>query len=121
MLTDEMWSAYADWVRARTTEGPQETEAWLAERRGLVVEPLPPIGALLGDAEGNAWVGEYPRVSPDRPRYRVFAPDGAWLGWVRTPPRTEILDIGTDRILAIQRDPLDVEAVTVLPILPLHP
>lgn len=118
MLTDSMWNVYAERVRARTRNpDPQAVEADLRERREAVVEPLPPMGRLYADAEGNAWVSEYLMDYSHPSAFRVFAPDGAWLGWVRMPPRTEILDIGSDRMLAIQRDDFDVEAVAVLPIL----
>lgn len=117
MLTDSMWNVYAERLRARTRNpDPQAMEADLLERREAVVEPLPPVGRLYADGEGRAWVSEYPMDFSHPPAFRVFAPDGAWLGWVRMPPRTEILDIGRERMLVVQRDPFDVEAVAVLPI-----
>jgi hypothetical protein len=47
------------------------------------------------------------------PNHQVVSKDGEWLGTVSLPQRFEILDIGYDRILGIERDSHDVEAVSV--------
>lgn len=110
--------------------GPEELESYIqgrlrtvppedrpGVRRSLqgmpVPESLPPYGAVKGDEAGNLWVGEW-AMYPDLPeRWEVFSPGGDWLGTVRTPRGFAPSDIGSDWVLGVERDELDVEYVAL--------
>lgn len=74
---------------------------------------MPPYGGLMADPGGRIWVAAYDHTPGMAVSYHVLAPDGRWLGSVRLPPRFELLAVGGDRVLGVQRDEFDVQAVTV--------
>ena len=107
------------YIQLRLQTAPPERHAEI--RRSLesmpVPETMPPYGGILGDEDGNLWVGEwamYPQVAGS---WDVFDPAGAWLGAVGTPPKFDPRDIGSDWVLGVERDELDVEYVVVYPLL----
>jgi sugar lactone lactonase YvrE len=107
------------YIQLRLQAAPPERHAEM--RRSLesmpVPETMPPYGGILGDEDGNLWVGEwamYPQVAGS---WDVFDPAGAWLGAVGTPPKFDPRDIGSDWVLGVERDELDVEYVVVYPLL----
>ena len=116
-VSDEFWSQYSAVRSSRERRRTEEELAkYLTELRTAVDEPLPVFGGLRGDEAGRVWISKYPADYRHPTRFRVFDGDGEWLGWVNMPPRTGILDIGRDVILAIERDEFDVEAVVLLPL-----
>jgi len=62
------------------------------------------------------WAGEFHGLAEvERPTtWEVFSPEGVWLGPVRMPARFTLLDIGSDFVLGVFRDGLDVQHVQVL-------
>jgi len=76
----------------------------------------PAYSDLLVDSEGYLWAQEYrSRGAPEGPiTWRVFSPEGQWLGSVQTPTRFSVFDIGSDYVLGVFRDDLDVEHVQLL-------
>jgi hypothetical protein len=74
-------------------------------------ETKPAYGRLLVDAEGNLWVADYTRERDDEGTWRVFDPEGRFLGTVETPTGGRVQQIGPDFVLGIWRDELDVEYV----------
>jgi len=72
---------------------------------------MPAYGNIIVDVEGNLWVEEYRRPWEDQPRWTVFNREGGLLGVVRTPPRLEIYQIGSDYVLGRWEDELRVEHV----------
>ena len=80
----------------------------------LPAHRLPVVPAFAGlevDAVGFLWVAGYRGPGDDRPTYEILDPQGAWVGRVVLPPGAEILEIGFDYLLVLQRDELDVEYV----------
>ena len=77
-------------------------------RRELAATPYPDrppaVSAMLADADGNLWVRRHPRAAMPNPPWRVFRPDGVWLGALTLPPDHQILDIGPDYLLALTDD-----------------
>ncbi|HSM17702.1 MAG TPA: hypothetical protein VK845_12005 [Gemmatimonadales bacterium] len=78
----------------------------------------PAYADFVVDHGGNIWVASLP--APDRPHrgrnlwgsnWRVFSPDGAWLGTVTLPQHFQPTDIGDDTILGIFVDSLGVNQV----------
>jgi hypothetical protein len=114
-VTDDLWSSYIDWVISRTPGSPDERMlVELDARRRAASAPLPYLMGIAADPAGRIWVSEFARAFPEPHRYRVFSADGAWLGWAVMPPRFRVLDIGTNRILGVQRNELDIEAVAIV-------
>lgn len=71
---------------------------------------------MVVDALGYVWLGAYQgRHERDEPRdWRVFAPDGEWLGVVTLPPRFRVFRIGPEWILGRRADELDIQHIQLL-------
>jgi hypothetical protein len=67
--------------------------------------------SLLIDSERNLWVAEYRPPGNDLPRWSVFDADGEWLGEFTLPERFTLTDVGSDYLLGVWSDELDVESV----------
>lgn len=124
-VTDSLWHEHVEYQRRRiaAVDPGFRTPGALERRvgdRSDVAAPLPFIGEIHGDPLGRIWLSRWNAggngIHGTTGPFRVFGPDGAWLGWVHLPARMRILDIGVDRILAVQKDAFDVEAVVVLPL-----
>jgi hypothetical protein len=63
------------------------------------------------DNDLNVWVREYSRPRYHSSDWSVFSATGEFLGTVAMPPGIDVLDIGADYVLGLQRDELDVEYV----------
>ena len=82
---------------------------------------FPQYVALLWDELGYLWVRRYDWVRDSNWTGRrwntgpgewwVFDPDGRWLGSIHVPDELDPAQIGSDYILSIHRDELDVERV----------
>ncbi|MGH7577843.1 MAG: hypothetical protein ACREM1_22320 [Longimicrobiales bacterium] len=66
---------------------------------------------LMLDDDQNLWVAEYYMPGEARNARTVFAADGTWLGTVELPDRFSPTHIGSDFILGVWRDELDVEHI----------
>lgn len=76
---------------------------------------MPAIRSLLIDSEAHVWA-EVGRTIVDEPTWSVFDAGGIWQGDVTTPAGFTPLEIGSDYILALARDEMEVEAVVLLPL-----
>jgi hypothetical protein len=102
-------------LRAMLPDGlPPEIRAVVESME--IPETRPAYSDLQIDSEGCVWAAGYsPRGAPPGPvEWQVFAENGEWLGLVRTPPRFSAFDIGSDYVLGVLRDDLDVEHVQLL-------
>lgn len=78
---------------------------------------LPAFDHLLVDPEGNLWAGQSSYgggdddQTPDMNEYFVFAPDGRHLGIVEVPADLSVQQIGSDFVLALAYDDLEVSYV----------
>lgn len=88
-----------------------------ATRRALEEMPfpetMPAYARILADEAGNLWVEEYRPPGGTVPRWSVFGPAGRWLGDVTLPERFRLLQAGTDFVLGVWRDDLDVEYIRI--------
>jgi hypothetical protein len=83
--------------------------------------PAPDYGGLITDPNGNVWIAAFPTQGRDAPRrYYVMSPEGTWLGYADTPARFRVLAINKDRLLGVERDSLDVQAVSLYTYKPPH-
>jgi hypothetical protein len=71
---------------------------------------------ILVDSDMNLWVRESSRLGDERSKWSVFTDEGELLGEVDMPPGLRVLDIGTDYVLGLQRDELDVEYIQKYPL-----
>jgi hypothetical protein len=92
------------------------------DARRLVAQiPVPAVrpeySELLLDREGNLWVKRGPTASGDAEsiEYLVFDRQGVMLGSVLLPPM-RILEIGTDYVMGVYEDQLEVQYVQILEI-----
>ena len=69
---------------------------------------------LLVDSEGFVWAPEARGIAESGPvAARIFSPEGEWLGNVTLPDRFRVFEIGTDYLLGVGLDELDVERLQV--------
>lgn len=100
------------------TRPESERAMWESHfERMAVPETRPAYSRLLGDPEGNLWVAGYARDPGGATSWSVFDSSGAWLGNVEMPDRFRVLEIGSDWVLGIWRDGLDVEHVRLYELL----
>ncbi len=91
-------------------------EAWRARLRKLLAEmpfpeTMPAYRDLVVDADGNLWVADFGPPGGERWRWTVFDGEGRMLGRVEMPAAPEIYAIGSDYVLGLWRDELDIEHV----------
>jgi hypothetical protein len=72
---------------------------------------MPFYEAALLDDGGNLWVREFQPVPAASPAWTVFDTDGRMLGAVSLPDRFRPTQIGTDFVLGVWSDDLDVQHV----------
>jgi hypothetical protein len=101
--------------RERRLEALQEGEGGEATARLLrslpVPEFMPPYERVLIDRVGYVWVAGY-RATSDEPQiWRIFEPEGRYLGELKFPNELEVFEIGDDYLLGRWVDELEVEYV----------
>jgi hypothetical protein len=106
--SDEQWNAELN--RA-------EDDAARRRARTSFDGDLPTTKRVLGDDAGRIWVSRFAAGSEQPNRFYVFTRDGAYLGIVELPDRTEVLFISHEHVLALERTDLDVASVVLLPLL----
>ena len=68
-------------------------------------------GAITADREGYLFVEDFRVPGTEAVPVNVFDPDGVRVGTFEMPAAIEILEIGPDYLLALFKDPADVEYV----------
>jgi len=86
--------------------------------RAVAPDFAPRFHGIVVGAEGDVWLDPVadpeswpPGLREPTNDWLVFDPDGRWLGSVEVPPRARVLEVGTDSVLLLYRDQLDVEWV----------
>lgn len=112
-LTDDIWEAYEAAARGRASRElpPERLEEMLSDQKRDVEGPLPLFSDVLGDDEGNVWLSAYAFPGSPSQFFFVLARDGTWLGEVQIPERFEPLTITQHRVVGVERDEWDVQAV----------
>ena len=101
---------YADLPEARRTR-------LLAETADMpLVDFFPAFEALHSDPLDFLWVKEYRTPGKQQDIWTVFDPDGRVRGFVATPRRLDVFEIGEDYILGMMMDEFDVERVQLWPL-----
>jgi hypothetical protein len=114
-LDDSAWARYVWGIEVRLGEemGDDELARMLAPQRAEASEHLPYLGSFWFDQDGRLWVGRYAPDFWHPEEYQVIAPDGGLPQRVRTPESVQVLDAGEGLFLAVERDDLGVEAVSL--------
>jgi hypothetical protein len=71
----------------------------------------PAHGAITADSEGYLFVEDFRAPGVSTIRVNVFDPEGFLAGRFEVPADIEILGIGPDYLLALYKDPMDMEHV----------
>ena len=112
--TDADWDGFERRIRARTNQPDQALfERQLRERRRDFEGPMPLFLAAYGDRTGNVWFSEYDLSTLNVMTYFVLSREGEWLGSVTFPKEIRILQISDDRVLGVETDEFDVQAVVL--------
>jgi hypothetical protein len=108
-----MRATYEEAYRGRLASFVQTQLASLEE--GLVRHPgpLPYWQRFNVDRSGNVWVSEYPFLGQPLSAWRVIRRNGELVGWVGLSGVAATLNVTDDRILAVKRNELHVQAVTM--------
>lgn len=116
-VADEDVDAYVEWMTAVSAAAGLHVPPDLREQP--MAPTLPALKSIHLDAGGNLWVEPHSRHGSRIPPFRVYTPDGEWLGTVAVPPGLQQenlgfpvrFEIGDDYILGVWRDELGVEYV----------
>lgn len=115
-LTPETVDAYLD-AAARRAGDPGERRELREYYTGFEhPDRAPAHRDLLVGEEGHLWVEEYPRPG-EPPRWRVYTPSGERVAVVTLPRRFDLTAAGTDHVLGVWTDELDVEHVRLYGVL----
>lgn len=69
------------------------------------------IREILVNTDENLWVETYPIPGDTLPAWTVFDPNGVMLGDVRVPNGLRIFEFGSDYVLGVWQNGLDVPHV----------
>lgn len=111
---EELWDEYeADYRERYSDRDPAVNEERLGEARAAFGGMKPFFRWAYGDRDGNVWLSEYSITGLEVDRFTVVAADGASAHTVVFPTEVRILDIAYDRVLAVEEDDFDVQAVVL--------
>ena len=91
----------------------EEFEVATGALRKFASSTLPLFRFLHVSRDGDAWLSEYTMFGSPARQFLVFGSNGAVRSWVRFSRPIKILDIRGDRVLGVQTDDSDVEAVVI--------
>lgn len=106
--------AYIEEAVAQAADPTEAPEIRSGYEEMPVPDFMPAFAGLHTDALGYLWVERYRRPGEAAPVFDILDPGGALVGRVAIPDGSEILEIGTDDLLVLQRDELEVEYVRLL-------
>lgn len=115
-LTDAVWEAE---LQRRLEEVPDRARPRIRAMWDLVPRPdtLPAMSAVLPDAAGHLWIRSFTFPAVDASaRWIVLDPSGQAVASLDLPAGMEVYEIGTDYLVGMVRDDLDVERVQVWPL-----
>lgn len=111
---EDLWAEYeADYRQRSSGLDPAVVEERLAEARAAFGGTRPFFGQAHMDRDGHVWLSGYSIIGSETDTYMVVSADGATARRVVFPSELRILDIAYDRVLAVETDDFDVEAVVL--------
>lgn len=112
-VDSEVIEQFRTW-RLGLLDDPDYRQSTLAMLEGLEFPELIPVyQSLRVDLEGHLWVERYRTRGEEDRRWWVFDPDGRWLGEPPVPTDIDVKEVGSDYLLGVRRDDLDVESVVM--------
>lgn len=76
-----------------------------------IPETMPAFSRLLVDADGDLWVAAYEPPGAEATTWTVYDPGGRMRGALTLPANLTVYDIGSDYVLGLWHDELDVPHV----------
>jgi hypothetical protein len=80
------------------------------------LDSMPAFENLLVDTEGNVWVADTRSPYTPTPSWNVFDAEGVWLGGVEGPEGFRVSHIGSNAMVGLWKDELEVEHALVFEI-----
>jgi hypothetical protein len=115
-VTGDMVEAYIQEELYEATDPAEAREI----RQGLeempIPDALPAFGGVHAGRLGFLFVERYRIPGQEAPVFDILDTQGRLVGWVGLPPLVEVLEIGEDYVLALDRDELEVEYVRLFPL-----
>jgi hypothetical protein len=112
--SEDLWAEYeADYRERYADRDPAMNDERLAEARAAFGGARPFFGQAYTDREGNVWLSGYSITGVETDTYRVVTADGTAAHTVVFPSELRILDIAYERVLAVEADDFDVQAVAL--------
>ncbi len=103
-------SSFLDSVRARYAISNPEADAIVKlSEAAPPADSMPAFDDLMLDREGNLWVLASRHHGDSTVQWDVFDTEGIWLGVVPGPDGFRVTDIGSDYLLGLWKDGLEVE------------
>ena len=115
-LSAAAWEAE---LQRRIAEVPEQARAGIRALWDRVPRPdtLPAISTVVHDAADHIWIRGFVFAATDTSaRWIVLDPSGQAVASLDLPAGMEVYDIGTDYLVGVVRDDLDVERVQVWPL-----
>ncbi len=100
-----------DSVRAASVEAGAPFMAEPMFYPDLQPDFIPPFGKVLVGDDGRVLLREYSPIGRTADTWWLLSPNGFFIGRLRLPPSTDLLEIGSDYLLALRLDSLDVPSV----------
>jgi hypothetical protein len=101
----------------RALEGQERPHPWETRIRLVPLpERMPSYADLRIDPAGNIWALVHGGASPGN-CWHVFQTDPPLFALTCLPTGLEVLDVGVDAVLGVERDSLDTERIVLRPIL----
>ena len=102
--------SFLDSLRAQyATGGPEAKTHVMMNEQTPPADSMPAFDDLIVDRDGNLWVSASRHHGDPSIRWDVFDTEGVWLGVVRGPDGFRVTDIGSDYLLGLWKDDLEVE------------
>ena len=102
--------SFLDSLRAQyATGGPEAKTHVKMNEETPPADSMPAFDDLIVDREGNLWVSASRHHGDPSVRWDVFDTAGIWLGVVPGPDGFRVTDIGSDYLLGLWKDDLEVE------------
>lgn len=112
-VDDQDWAALEAQARTSMRLPDERMDELLDRWRADFSGTMPLFGLMHVDHAGNVWLGAAGIFIRWEDRFRVISAEGEWLGSVDFPSPVWVLDITDTHALVVEKDDLDVQAVSL--------
>ena len=110
-VTEEMQQSFRERLESALSGNPQAAPFIELYDDIPYPETTPAYSQIRVDELGYLWVQQYPEDDDDPMVWSVFDPEGEFLGTVNMPPRFVVSQIGSDYVLGMWTDDVEVQYV----------